>query len=71
MAIRARKSVGTTVELEVENGFLPDVFSNSTFSHVVPAVPTITTILSSVSLKRKSCHDFQEDNGHFFFFFFF
>ena len=63
IAIRAGKSVGT-VELKVENGFFPDVFSNSTFSHVVPAVPTLSTMLSSVSLKRKSCNELEEDNGH-------
>ena len=63
MAIRAGKSVDT-VELEVENTLFPDVFSNSAFSHVVPAVPTISTMLSSVSLKRKSCDDLEEDTGH-------
>ena len=63
MAIQAGKSVGM-VELEVENAFFPDVFSNSAFSHVVPAVSTISIMLSSVSLKRKSCNDLEEDNGH-------
>ena len=63
IAIPAGKSVGT-VELEEENGFFPDVVSNSTFSHVVPAIPTISTMIFPVSLKRKSCNDLEEGNGH-------